>query len=237
VLHVPWVPEIIPHGLGLDSGYLHQQRAYLRGRGGHLTFYALGRTIHSVEKDRLKLVGLAVALAVLISVALWLDLWGKVRDEIEGPTRYLIREYGLVGTFLVMILAGTALPMASPLIVAFCASLGAPLLPLALVAALGYVLGLMVNYGLGYVLGLKFVRGKVPPERFERLSSWLSKWGLGLVAAFSFLPATPLETLSLLCGAFHVDARKFALISYIGKAAQFCLFAFLGSELAWLIWD
>lgn len=198
---------------------------------------AIAPRLKELLRENLLLVSLAIILGAIAVALILSGAWDAIKEGLRGPAEELVANYGLPGTFLVMVLAGTALPMASPLIVAFCASLGAPPIPLALIAALGYVLGLMVNYGLGYVLGLKFVKEKVPEERFEKLSSWLDKWGLGLVMAFSLVPVTPLETLSLICGAFHMNAKKFALISYLGKAIQFCLFAFLGSELAWLVWD
>jgi len=198
---------------------------------------ALASRLKELVVENWPLVCLAIALSVVAAALILSGAWDAIREGLRGPAERLVADYGLPGTFIVMVLAGTALPMASPLIVAFCASLGAPLLPLALIAALGYVIGLMVNYGLGYFLGLKFVRERVREEKFEKLSSWLDKWALALVAAFALIPATPLETLSLICGAFHVSIKKFALVSYVGKAAQFCLFAFLGSELAWLVWD
>ena len=189
-----------------------------------------------MEKPPVRLLALAISIAVAIALALWLDLWGHLRDSIEEPARELVASYGLPGTFVVMILAGTALPMASPAIVALCASLGAPPLPLALVSAAGYTIGLMVNYVLGRFLGLKFVRKHVSEESFERLSTWLNRWGLGLVAAFCLAPATPLETLSLICGVFGTHPAKFAIVSFTFKAIQFLAFALLGAELSWLIW-
>ena len=184
-----------------------------------------------------------VELVILISVlviagalAYATGLLDWLKGSVGEQARELVARYGLPATFVVMLLAGTALPMASPLLVAFCSSLGAPLIPLVLVASSGYTLGLATNYALGRFLGLKFVEKRVSPERYQKLSSWLSRWGFGLVAAFGLLPATPLETLSLICGAFRVNFPKFTATAFAAKLLQFSLFAFLGSELAWLIW-
>jgi len=195
-----------------------------------------------VKKEHAIFIALAISAAILIALALWLDLWGRLRERIEGPARGLVASYGLPGTFVVMILAGTALPLASPAIIALCASLMISPTPLALtalalVAALGYTIGLMLNYVLGRLFGMKFVEEHVSQERFERLSTWLDRWGMGLVAAFCLVPMTPMETLSLICGVFKTHPAKFAFVSFVFKAVQFAIFAFIGYELAGLIWD
>ena len=198
---------------------------------------ALSAKLRIFLREQATVTALAIVLIALAVTIYASGLYGWSRKRLSQRARELILAYGLPATFLVMVLAGTALPMASPLIVAFCSSAGLPPLPLALVAASGYTLGLSLNYALGYVLGLKFVRERVGRERFEKLSRWLGRWGLGLVAAFGLVPATPLETLSLICGAFHVSYPRFALTAFAAKLGQFLLFAFLGVELAWLIWD
>jgi len=171
-----------------------------------------------------------------LALALALSISSGLLEGLKESARGWVLDYGLLGAFFATLLAGTAIPMGSPVIVAFCASLGVPFLPLVLVASTGYTFGLMVNYGLGYSLGWGFVRKKVPGEKLEKLSSWLDKWGLGLVLAFGLIPATPLETLSLICGAFRTNPLKFALVGWSAKLIQFSLFAFLGQELAWLVW-
>ena len=196
---------------------------------------SMASKLRAFLRENAIIVAAALALIAMAVVALlWKPTW--LKQELGQRARELILAYGLPATFLVMVLAGTALPMASPLIVAFCSSAGLPPVPLALVAAAGYTLGLTVNYALGYALGMAFVEKRVRRERLERITAWFNRWGLGLVAIFGLVPATPFETLSLVCGAFRTSYPRFALVAFAAKLAQFLLFALLGEELAWLVW-
>ncbi|MBS7607826.1 hypothetical protein KEJ52_01310, partial [Candidatus Bathyarchaeota archaeon] len=61
-----------------------------------------------------------------------------------------VKEYGFVGIFLATILAGTVVPLGSPALVVAAASFGLNPILLAITAAIGFTVGMTINYFLAY---------------------------------------------------------------------------------------
>jgi hypothetical protein len=61
-------------------------------------------------------------------------------NQLFLDARVFVAQYGFVGIFLATILAGTLLPLGSPGLVVAAALLGVPLVPLILVATVGFTL-------------------------------------------------------------------------------------------------
>jgi len=59
------------------------------------------------------------------------------------------------------IIAGTIIPIGSPVIVAAANTFGLPVIPLAVVATVGFTIGITINYYVAYFLGRPYVIKKV----------------------------------------------------------------------------
>lgn len=99
-----------------------------------------------------------------------------------------VRDYGFLGIFCVTILAGTIVPLGSPALVVAAASFGLQPMLLAVIATVGFTVGMMINYGLAYRLGRPYVMRKVGVDRLEEIKGLWSKWGWIIYTVFGFIP-------------------------------------------------
>lgn len=99
---------------------------------------------------------------------------------------------------------------------------------LIIIAAVGYTIGVTINYFLAKILGRSYVEKKLSKKRYEIIVRWWNKWGILLLIAFAFLPILPFNILALLCGLFNVRLSYFLLINFAGDFFNSYLFVFLG---------
>jgi len=176
----------------------------------------------------------ALALLILIGVAICLVgvyLLGVLvceRPDVILWIKGLIRGYGLMGVFVATIIAGTVIPLGSPAIIAFAAGFGMPLLPLIIVASVGYTIGVTVNYSFARIIGKKYVERKVSKEKLQDMVRRWNKWGTPLLIAFGLVPGLPIDLLALVCGLLKTKIVYFLLISLGTRIVQFGAFALLG---------
>ena len=176
----------------------------------------------------------ALALLIFIGVAICLvgvyllSVLVCERPDVILWIKGLISGYGLMGVFVATIIAGTVIPLGSPAIIAFAAGFGMPLLPLIIVASVGYTIGVTVNYSLARVIGKKYVERKVSKEKLEDMVRRWNKWGTPLLIAFGLVPGLPIDLLALVCGLLKTKIIYFLLISLGTRIVQFGAFALLG---------
>jgi len=147
----------------------------------------------------------------------------------------MINNYGFLGIFIATILAGTILPLGSPSLIVIAASLGLHPILLALIAAIGFTIGMMINYALAYSFGKTFVIKKIGKEKLEEtLNIWIN-WGWLIYLIFGFIPALPIELLSFLCGLLKMRLRIFLILTFIPRFIVFIVLAYLGEQIGqWL---
>lgn len=143
-----------------------------------------------------------------------------------------VTEHGLLGVFLATVLAGTIVPLGSPALVVAAAMLGAPRIPLVLVATCGFAIGMLANYFLAYHLGRPFVLKKVSEDKFEELKGMWDTWGWIVYVIFGFIPALPVELLSLLCGLFKTRLDVFLILSFLPRLMVFTVLAYFGEYIS-----
>jgi len=147
----------------------------------------------------------------------------------------MINNYGFLGIFIATILAGTILPLGSPSLIVIAASLGLHPIPLALIGAIGFTIGMTINYALAYSFGKAFVIKKIGKEKLEEtLNIWMN-WGWLIYLIFGFIPALPIELLSFLCGLLKIRLRIFLILTFIPRFIVFIVLAYLGEQIGqWL---
>ncbi|MGQ9538249.1 MAG: hypothetical protein ACUVTE_01490 [Candidatus Bathycorpusculaceae bacterium] len=87
-----------------------------------------------------------ILLAIGIATILVLKILDISKLQIFSDTKNFVEKYGLLGVFMATIIAGTIIPLGSPALVVAAASFGINPLPLALVATVGFTLGMSINY-------------------------------------------------------------------------------------------
>jgi len=152
-----------------------------------------------------------------------------------SDARAFVANYGLVGIFLITILAGTLIPMGSPALVVAAALLGLPKIPLILASTSGFTVGMMANYAIAYYLGRPFVTKRISEGRFMEITRLWSRFGWILYTIFGLIPVLPVELLSLICGMVKARLGTFLILTFTSRLIIFTILAYFG-ELAsfWL---
>jgi len=152
-----------------------------------------------------------------------------------SDARAFVANYGLVGIFLITILAGTLIPMGSPALVVAAALLGLPKIPLILASTSGFTVGMMANYAIAYYLGRPFVTKRISEGRFMEITRLWSRFGWILYTIFGLIPVLPVELLSLICGMVKARLGTFLILTFTSRLIVFTILAYFG-ELAsfWL---
>jgi len=70
---------------------------------------------------------------------------------------------------------------------------------LAITAAVGFTIGMTVNYFLAYHLGRPYIVKKMKAEELEATTLLWNKWGWILYVFFGAIPILPVEFLALIC--------------------------------------
>lgn len=106
--------------------------------------------------------------------------------------------YGYISLFIITVIGGSLIPIDIPIIVSVSAALGTAPIPLIIITAIGFIIGITINYFLAQILGKTYVEQKLSPKKYEHIAGWWDKWGLTLLIAFAFVPFLPFYALILL---------------------------------------
>lgn len=146
-------------------------------------------------------------------------------------TKAFVEEYGFVGVFCATILAGTIVPLGSPALVVAAASFGLHPILLTFVAAVGFTVGMTINYGLAYRFGRPYVMRKVGVDRLEEIKGLWGKWGWVVYTLFGFIPFLPVELFALFCGLLKTRFATFLVLSFTPRLVVFAVLAYFGEHI------
>lgn len=175
-----------------------------------------------------------IFLAVGVAIIFLLKVFSANNTQLFIDLKAFVAQYGLVGIFLATILAGTIVPLGSPGLVVAAALLGAPLIPLILIATLGFTLGMIINYALALGLGRPYIVKKMSAETLVEVTGLWNKWGWIIYAIFGLIPILPVELLSFICGLLKTRLDIFIALSFIPRLIVFTILAYFGENLG--IW-
>lgn len=177
----------------------------------------------------------ATIIVIGVIILLFMKYFNFSNSQLFSDTKAFVNEYGLPGIFFAIILAGTIIPLGSPVLVAAAALLGVPPLPLVFVATTGFTIGMIINYALACKLGRPFVMRKLKPEKLEEVSGLWGKWGWIIYTIFGLIPVLPVEFLSLFCGLLKTRLDVFLVLSFIPRFIVFAILAYFGEYAgAWM---
>lgn len=168
----------------------------------------------------------AIIVCIIVVYAMKILINTNPQPMLKAQT--IVITYGLTGMFFITILAGTVVPLGSPTLVVFASALGLPILPLIIIATLGFTIGITINYYLAYFLGRSYIIKKGLQDKLDDIMKVWDRWGVRLYILFGLVPVLPVELLSLVCGLLKMRLRYFLPITFGTRFVQFALLAYLG---------
>lgn len=190
--------------------------------------WGLGR--FAIGREEALLLAVLFVIILVGAVALYFELGRQWFLDLKA----FIGEYGLIGVFFLTLVAGTVVPVGSPAVTAIGAGFGLPPVPLAITAASGYTVGIVISYFLGY-LGRPIAARRLRSEAVAELTRLWEKHGWKLCAAFALVPGLPLDLLAMVCGFLKMRLRVLVPVSFFALLVQFLVFAHIGEYLGRLI--
>lgn len=178
---------------------------------------------------------LAVIAIIVIITAIWLmKTLNIAMMPFSSDLNAFFAKYGLAGVFIATIVAGTIIPIGSPALVALAAAFIDPL-PLIIVAATGFTIGMAINYAVAYYLGRSYIEKRIPPEHLEEAKRAWNKWGWLIYVTFGLIPVMPVELLAFVCGFLKAPTTTFLILSFMPRLITFAILAYLGQQIGiWL---
>ena len=174
---------------------------------------------------------IVVLLAILVIV--WIS---KENPQMIVFVKDLILNYGFIGVFVATVISGTILPFGSPLVVAFASGFGLPIIPLILIAASGFTVGVTTCYFFAFFLREKYILNRMSRETFQSLASKWNQKGYWLCVVFSLVPGFPIELLAIVCGIFKTKLWFFIPLCWVTLIFHFTVFALFGQYIgSWVL--
>lgn len=151
---------------------------------------------------------------------------------------HFVRDWGYFGIFVMMAFESTALPIPAEIVIppaAYWAAQGELNIWGVIVAAtLGSYAGSSISYWVAWKLGRplferygRFVM--LSPKKIAAADEWFSSYGAGGVFVARLLPAIR-HVISIPAGLFHMNFRKFSLMTILGAGIFCTALAFFGRE-------
>ncbi len=178
--------------------------------------------------------GLVVAIVGLTTILMLKTLDFNV-EQLLPDVKTFLNNYGIAGVFIATVLAGTVIPLGSPVLVMVAASFGLPPIALIIVATTGFTIGMTINYGLAYKLGRPYVMKKLGEDKLEEISNLWREWGWIIYVIFGTIPVLPVELLSLFCGLLKTRFDIFLALTFTSRFILFTILVYFGEHIGiWL---
>ena len=150
-------------------------------------------------------------------------------------TDFQWRELGLVGLFIVALLAATILPLGSELLLAAILLSGTNPIIAVVVATAGNVLGSCVNYALGYWLSQGRIQKwlRISEEDFQKAEGLFNRYGL-ISLLFAWLPIIG-DPITFVAGVMRASVGWFLVLVTLGKCLRYIFITYVtlvGTDLA-----
>ena len=168
----------------------------------------------------------AYALLLLFAVLAAIKLAVMAFPDLVGQVRAIAGEYGLFGTFVVVLLGSTLLPFSVD--VYFLASLTVFSDPFALfaVAVIAAVIGGFINYFLAVFLSKTWVEKQLGKKAVDDARDWFNQWGGVALLLFGVLPLSAVfDPLTFIAGMSRMDVKKFGAFLVVSRVGHFALLA------------
>ncbi|MBI3588338.1 DedA family protein [Candidatus Micrarchaeota archaeon] len=142
--------------------------------------------------------------------------------------RGVVGDYGLFGTFIVVLLGSTLVPFTVDLFFVSVVTVFADPVALIAVSVAAAVLGGVVNYALAFMLSRRWIEGKLGREVFGEAREWFDAYGGWAIMLFGILPNSPIiDPLTFVAGLGKMDFRKFTIFTIAARTIHFALLAAL----------
>jgi membrane protein DedA with SNARE-associated domain len=147
-----------------------------------------------------------------------------------------ISHYGYIGIFSLLMLGVFGVPFPDESLLTFSGYLASKghlhILPTIIVAFLGSIVGMTLNYVVGRTLGLVAIREyghhvRLTPEKMERVSDWFDRFGKWTLPISYFIPGIR-HLSAFVAGASKLRFSVFTLFAYSGGFLWIFTFTLMG---------
>jgi membrane protein DedA with SNARE-associated domain len=147
-----------------------------------------------------------------------------------------ISHYGYIGIFSLLMLGVFGVPFPDESLLTFSGYLASKghlhILPTIIVAFLGSIVGMTLNYVVGRTLGLVAIREyghhvRLTPEKMERVSDWFDRFGKWTLPISYFIPGIR-HLSAFVAGASKLRFSVFTLFAYSGGFLWILTFTLMG---------
>lgn len=182
----------------------------------------------------LTLIGLAIVIIGLALLWMYMPDGATLSDTISGWGINFERllQYGYPGLFVITLIAGTFIPIGSPIAIGMAGMLGMERIPTIICAGFGYTIGIHIDYFLARALGKPFVVKRMTEKTYNEITTWWNRWGFALLIIFAVWPGSPLDLIALICGLFKFKLRYFVPIVLCNSFWSSYFFVYIGSSVA-----
>ncbi|MBL6981124.1 MAG: VTT domain-containing protein [Anaerolineales bacterium] len=166
-------------------------------------------------------------LALLLVIAITIFVY-SIRDKAEE-----LAVYGYPGIFVIALLTNATVFLPAPGI-AVVFAMGAVFNPLfvGLAAGAGGAIGELSGYLAGFSGQAVVERAKL----YERLSTWVSKYGFWAILVLAAIPNPTFDVAGVAAGVLKMPLLKFLLAVLVGVSIKMILFAFAGAQsMTWIL--
>lgn len=168
----------------------------------------------------------AIAFVFLFVALVAIKLIALAFPNAIESVRAVAGEYGLFGTFVVVLLGSTLLPFSVD--VYFITTLEVFRDPAALfaVAVIASVIGGFINYFLAFFLSRRWVEKQVGKKAVGDAHAWFDRWGGAAFLLFGVLPLSVVfDPLTFIAGMSRMDVKKFGAFLFVSRIAHFAVLA------------
>ncbi|MEW5955113.1 MAG: VTT domain-containing protein [Candidatus Micrarchaeota archaeon] len=174
------------------------------------------------------IIGFGLILLALVVLEWVAQAWPTVYASLQSLTT----EYGLAGTFVLILLGSSIVPFPTDFVFTYAAALSANIWLLVLVAVVASTLGALVNYALALLLREKFVTRFVKQKELDQAKELVDKYGPWVILVFGVLPASAfIDPLTFLAGLSKMSFKKFLAYLVASRVLHFGLLALIASSL------
>lgn len=190
------------------------------------------RAVESSQgKEYLKHFAFGVFFIILALVAI--EAIGHVAPQLYGDVKLTIKQFGLLGVFIGVLLGSTLLPFPTDLFFTTAVNLSEGLgakVWIVVIAVIAAFIGSAVNYFLAKVLRDRFASRFASKEQLLEAKEWFDKYGPWPIVIFGVIPVSAVfDPFTFAAGLSGMEVKTFLKYSLLSRLLHFVGIALLAS--------
>jgi len=173
-----------------------------------------------------------IGFGLILVAVVALEWVAQASPSTYASLQAIVTQYGLLGTFVLILLGSSIVPFPTDFVFAYTAALSTNLVLLIVVAVVASTLGALVNYALALLLREKFVAKFVKQKELDSAKELVDKYGPWAILIFGVLPVSAfIDPLTFLAGLSKMSFKKFLVYLVASRILHFALLAAVAASL------